>query len=199
MKKGHRALLIVSVLVLSLLAILAIGMRSGRTTRERVAEEGGQAAKPERVAEEGQAAKPEPIKQGPFVVGETVRVGQIEFTLRGVRFVAGDESHKPPEGYKWIAFDCLIENKSDEAITIWPGTFELFDPGGFRKEPAWGVPGLRGSLEFETIGGRRGMAGEIAFYVGEGETEWEFALYTEHLGHGHVGQVTYRVSIDDIK
>ncbi len=130
-----------------------------------------------------------------YGVGDTVKMGDLQFTLNGVRYEAGSEFWAPDEGTKWIVFDCTLENKGSESEAISSlMMFNLYDAGSYSKEIAL-ADNLKGSLDGELGAGRK-MAGEIAFDVSEDETKWEFIFEPQVFGFG---QAIYDVTADDIK
>lgn len=130
-----------------------------------------------------------------FSIGETVKMGSLQLTLNGARFVLGDNFFKPDAGTKWLAFDCTIENSAETSTGISSLLmFKLYDADNFSKETTWLASGLKGSLDGE-IGAGRKMRGEIAFVVGENETEWEFIFEPSIFGYG---QAIYEISIKEV-
>ena len=130
-----------------------------------------------------------------YAVGDTVKMGDLQFTLNGVRYEAGDEYWKPDEGTKWLVFDCTLENKGSESEAISSLLmFKLYDADSYTKDIAM-ADNLKGSLNGELGAGRK-MAGEVAFTVDEGEDEWELVFEPQVFGFG---QAIYDISASDIK
>ena len=72
--------------------------------------------------------------------------------------------------------------------------FTLYDADSYTKDIAV-ADNLKGSLDGELGAGRK-MAGEVAFTVNEGESEWEFVFEPQIFGFG---QAIYDVLADDVK
>ncbi len=130
-----------------------------------------------------------------YLIGDTVKMGDLQFTLNGVRYEKGSEYWAPDEGTKWLVFDCVIENKGSESEGISSLLmFKLYDADSYAKDIAM-ADNLKGSLDGELGAGRK-MAGEVAFTVDEGEDEWEFVFEPQVFGFG---QAIYDISASDIK
>jgi hypothetical protein len=130
-----------------------------------------------------------------YVVGDTVKMGDLQFTLNGVRYEKGSEFWAPDEGTRWLVFDCTLENKGDESESISSLLmFTLYDSDSYKKDIAM-ADNLKGSLDGELGAGRK-MAGEIAFTVDEDESAWEFVFEPQVFGFG---QAIYDISASDIK
>lgn len=152
----------------------------------------GTAVSPQRVENPGQTQPPP--AQEKFKIGETVRMGNLQFTLNGARFDDGDDFFKPDAGTKWIVLDCTIENVGQEPTAISSLLmFSLYDAENYSKDLAFG-PNLKGSLDGELGAGRR-MAGEIAYEVGEAEQSWEFIFAPNLFGFG---QAIYEINIREV-
>jgi len=130
-----------------------------------------------------------------YAVGDTVKMGDLRFTLKGVRYDTGSEYWKPDAGTRWIVFDCVVENTGSESETVSSLLmFKLYDADGYTKDVA--IPeDLKGSLDGELGAGRK-MAGEIAFTVDEDETAWELIFEPQVFGFG---QAIFDVTASDIK
>ena len=157
----------------------------------------GETVTPERVdpddpgSEEGGGG----TAQEKYKVGDTVKMGDLQFTLNGVRFEPGGEFMKPDAGTKWLVFDCTLENKGAESEAISSlMMFNLYDADSYSKDIAF-ADNLKGSLDGELGAGRK-MAGEIAFTVDEDEAEWEFVFEPQVFGFG---QAIFDIAADDVK
>ncbi len=172
---------IIFLLVLSLVLALAV-VGCGETT------------KPERVNANNQNEKPKGNTQETFNIGETIKMGSLQFTLNGVRFDEGDDFWTPDEGKSWLLFDCTLENTGSESEGISSMLmFKLYDSDSYSQSLTISTS-AKGSLDGELAAGRK-MAGEVAFEVDADETEWEFIFEPSVFGFG---QAIYTVAVDDI-
>lgn len=155
----------------------------------------GETTTPEKVDNNDQGQENE--NQQPaekFNVGDTVKMGDLHFTLKGVRFSKGDEYWKPEKGKKWIVFDCTLENVGSESESISSlMMFNVYDPEGYQQDIAF-PDDLKGSLDGELGAGRK-MSGEVAFEVDAEETSWEFIFEPNVFGFG---QAIFDISVDEV-
>jgi len=166
----------VSLMVLFLFVFLALG--SGGTTEPEKVE------KPEPVDKEVAAPSPEaePAHETYFM-GDTVKMGDLIFTLNSARWDKGSEFMKPDPGEKWLVFDCTIENASASATTISSFLmFVLYDEENYSSDLTL-FADTKGSLDGELGPGRK-MRGEIAFDVEEAHSQWEFIFQPNVFGFG---------------
>lgn len=130
-----------------------------------------------------------------FLMGDTVKMGDLEFTLKGARWDQGDQFIKPDKGEKWLVFDCEIENKSNESTHLSSLLmFTLYDEDNYSKDIEF-FANTKGSLDGELGAGRK-MAGEVAFNVEEGQIQWEFIFQPNVFGFG---QAIYVITEDEVK
>lgn len=134
-------------------------------------------------------------KQEKFNVGDTVKMGDLNFTLNGVRYEKGSDFLKPDAGTKWLVFDCTLENKGSESEAISSlMMFKLYDADSYTKDYAF-ADNIKGSLDGELGAGRK-MSGEVAFTVDDGEDAWEFVFEPQVFGFG---QAIFDVTAADVK
>ncbi len=171
------------VLVIILIAIVAGDSDTGEPTRvdrEDTTEED--------VEENGKVASEI------FSIGETIAMGELEFTVNSARWDHGDQFMGPDSGEKWLAIDVTIENLSDESTVVSSiGMFDLVDSEGYSKDMEIFAE-TKGSLDGELGAGRR-MRGEIAFNVEEGQEEWEFIFSPNFFGFG---QAIFSISSEEV-
>ncbi len=186
MKKQYY-LSIISVLILVVFVIIAIG--SGDTTEpERVEREEADSIPVEEPIDETEAANET------FYLGDTVKMGDLIFTLNSIRWDQGSEFMKPDPGEKWIVFDCTIENAGDSATNISSlAMFSLYDEEHYSCSMTI-FADTKGSLDGELGAGRK-MRGEIAFDVEEGQSKWEFIFKPEMFGFG---QAIFEITDADV-
>lgn len=137
----------------------------------------------------------EEVKQQEFLVGETVKMGELEFTVNSVRYDNGSEFLGPDEGTKWLVIDCTLKNIGQESEALSSMLmFTLYDSEFYSKEMAIFAE-TKGSLNGE-LGAGRTMRGEVAFVVDAAETEWELIFEPNTFGFG---QAIYKITAEDIK
>lgn len=182
-----RVFSVVSLMVLFLFVFLALG--SGGTTE------------PEKVV------KPEPgddvvVAPGPeaepthetYFIGDTVKMGDLVFTLNSARWDTGSEYMKPDPGVKWLVFDCTIENAGASPTTISSLLmFVLYDEESYSSDLTI-FADTKGSLDGELGPGRK-MRGEIAFDVEEAHSQWEFIFQPNVFGFG---QAIFLISVNEV-
>lgn len=152
----------------------------------------GTTVQPEKIENPGQTQPPP--AQETFKIGETVKMGNLQFTLNGVRFDDGGDFFSPNDGERWLVFDCTLENLGSEPTAISSLLmFKLYDANDYAMGLAIG-PDLKGSLDGELGAGRR-MAGEIGFVVEETEQSWEFIFAPNLFGFG---QAIYEINIGEV-
>lgn len=136
-------------------------------------------------------------KEPALKIGANVDVGDLTFTLNGVRYETGDESWAPEDGEAWIVFDCTVENRGSESTYITAiapaSTFKLYDISGYAKDTTV-IATAKGNLNAE-IAPFRKVSGEVAFVVKENEGEWEFIFSP----HNDAGQAIYSIKDEDIR
>ena len=148
-----------------------------------------------------EASGEEPIEEEPatseeiFVIGDTVRMGDLVFTLNSARWEEGDEWNKPKEGERWLVLDCTVENESSEPTTISSMLmFSLYDEDSYSRDVDF-FADTEGSLDGELGVGRK-MRGEIAFDVEEGQSYWEFIFEPEVFDFG---QAIFAINEDEVQ
>lgn len=133
-------------------------------------------------------------QQETFKVGETVKMGDLEFTVNEVRTDEGGEWNKPEEGNVFLIIDATIVNAGEESETLSSLImFKLYDSEFYEKDMSI-FADTKGSLGGE-LGAGRTMRGEIAFEVGKDETEWEFIFEPNVFGFG---QAIYELKTEDM-
>jgi len=130
-----------------------------------------------------------------FKVGDTVAMGDLEFTINSVRFDEGSEYFKPDEGKKWLVADCTVTNNSEESTTISSMLMiRLFDSEYYSQEMSL-FADTKGSLDGE-LGAGRTLRGEVAYEVDASETAWELIFEPNFFGFG---QAIFNLDISDIQ
>jgi len=130
-----------------------------------------------------------------FAVGETVEMGNLEFTLQGARWEEGDEFMGPDEGERWLVLDCNLENKGEESEHLSSMMmFTLYDEENYSCDMEIAAD-TRGSLDGE-LGSGRSMSGEIAFNVDADHSKWELVFEPNAFGFG---QAIFEIHEDDVE
>ena len=130
-----------------------------------------------------------------FKVGDTVAMGDLEFTINSVRFDEGSEYFKPDEGKKWLVADCTVTNNSEESTTISSMLMiRLFDSEYYSQEMSL-FADTKGSLDGE-LGAGRTLRGEVAYEVDASETAWELIFEPNFFGFG---QAIFNLDISNIQ
>ena len=189
MKSNYRnsTLTLISICVLIFFVALALG--SGETTEPQKIE----GEPPEQDA--GITEEETEVVVEHFFVGDSVKMGELEFTVNSARWDTGDEFIKPEPGERWLVLDCTIANTGGESEAISSLLmFALYDEDHFARDIAIFV-NTKGSLDGE-LGAHRTMRGEIAFSVEEGQKEWEFIFQPNILGFG---QAIYLIKEADVR
>ncbi len=131
---------------------------------------------------------------GSFTIGETVKMGNIEFTVNSARWDKGGDFSKPEEGTKWLVADCTIENIDTEPLGVSSLLmFRLYDELAYAKDLSIFAT-TKGSLDGEVGAGRK-IRGEIAFSVGADQKIWELIFEPNLLGFG---QAIFLIKAEDV-
>ncbi len=118
-----------------------------------------------------------------FVVGDTVRMGELVMRLHSVRWDTGDEFFGPDEGTRWLVADIEIENEADSPTSISSiMMFDLVDEDNRTRDIEL-MADTEGSLDGE-LGAGRSMRGDIAWEVRDDQTEWELIFTPQLFGFG---------------
>jgi hypothetical protein len=117
------------------------------------------------------APSPTPMS---LTVGDSVTIGQMTFTVHGVRW--GSSSFATPTpGQGYLMIDVAIVNNKSEAVNISSFLmFKLVDMDGRAQD--WTVFGEpEGTLD-GTLGPGRTMRGELGFDVDANQSSWELII-----------------------
>ncbi len=149
----------------------------------------GETTAPEKMDPESGAETNEVQTQEVFSVGETVKMGDLQFSVNDVRTSAGDDFFKPEQGNVYFIVDSTISNLASESANISSLLmFKLVDDEGYNYQVTLG-PDTRGSLDGELGPGRK-MRGELAFEVPENVQGLELIFEPNVFGFG---QAIYKV------
>jgi len=129
-----------------------------------------------------------------FKIGETVKMGDLVFTVTSARWDEGGEFYGPETGERWLLMDCVIENAGDKEDVISSMImFVLYDEEHYSRDQEF-LAETKGNLDGE-LGPGRTMRGEIAFSVEEDQSEWEFIFQPNIFGFG---QAIYLITEEDV-
>ncbi|WP_066638551.1 DUF4352 domain-containing protein [Desulfolucanica intricata] len=124
-----------------------------------------------------------------FSVGESVKMGDLQFTVNSVRNSNGNNFIKPKEGNVYLLADCTIDNLSQEATSISSILmFKVVDNEGYNYNVTIG-PDTRGTLDGELAPGRK-MRGELVFEVPVQAQSLELIFEPNLFGFG---QAIYKI------
>lgn len=150
--------------------------------------------KPTKVEQSDQKTEAKSEQQEIFKVGETVKMGDLEFTVNGIRTDEGGDFNKPEEGNAFLIIDATIKNTGQDSNALSSlMMFKLYDSDFYQKDMAI-FADTKGNLDGE-LGAGRTMRGEVAFEVGKNETEWEFIFEPNVFGFG---QAIYELKAEDM-
>ncbi|HEY8414377.1 MAG TPA: DUF4352 domain-containing protein [Thermaerobacter sp.] len=152
----------------------------------------GETVEPEKVASGGEPAQEQPADQGgqgeqkaqTFKVGDTIKLGDLHYTVHGVREVKGDEMFKPDKGKKWLAVEVTVENSGSEpaAVSSMLG-FSLQDSEGYNYTSTPLPVDTKGQLDGELAAGRK-MRGEVTFEVPADAKGFQLTIDANAFGFG---------------
>lgn len=133
--------------------------------------------------------------EGPFAVGDTVAMGDLEHVLHGARWSEGDEFFGPEEGERWLVLDVELTNTGDSSEAISSMIMWTFVDAENRSRDLEITGDEQGSLDGE-LGAGRSMRGEIAYSLPADDSgPWELVFEPQLLGFG---QAIYTISEDDV-
>lgn len=119
-----------------------------------------------------------------FEIGDSVKAGNLVFTVNSVRTDKGSEFIKPDEGNIYYIIDVTVENTGDESeIVSSMIMFRLFDSEGYNYSITFG-PETKGQLDGEVSPGRK-IRGELVFEIPEDSTGLELEI-DPTLGSGQI-------------
>ena len=118
-----------------------------------------------------------------FAIGETVRMGDIHFTVNYAIWGTGNDFHSPEAGARWLTLDCTFYNTGDKPLSMSSLLmFKLYDEDSYARDMEIFAP-TKGSLDGE-VGPKRKSRGQIVFTVDADQSHWEFIFEPNLLGFG---------------
>lgn len=143
----------------------------------------GEDVTPEKVnknAETESAAKTETYK-----IGDSVKAGNLIFTVNSTRIDEGGDFIKPKDGYIYYIIDVTVENTGDKSESVSSlMMFKLFDSDGYNYNITIG-PETKGSVDGEISSGRK-LRGELAFEIPQDAEGLELEIDPSIFGSGQI-------------
>lgn len=120
-----------------------------------------------------------------FKIGDSVKAGNLVFTVNSTRTDEGNEFIKPAEGKIYYIVDVTVENTGDESEVVSSlMMFKLFDADGYNYSVTFG-PETKGSVDGEVAAGRK-IRGELVFEIPEEATGLELQIDPTVFGSGQI-------------
>lgn len=125
-----------------------------------------------------------------FNIGDSVKAGDLVFTVNSTRTDNGNDIFKPAEGSIFYIVDVTIENTGNESEAVSSlMMFNLFDSEGYNYTVTIG-PETRGQVDGEIMAGRK-LRGELVFEIPENAESLELEIDPTLSGSGKI-----RVALD---
>lgn len=119
-----------------------------------------------------------------YQIGDSVKAGNLIFTVNSTRTDEGGEFIKPDEGKIYYMVDVTVENTGDESETASSlMMFRLFDSDGYNYSVTFG-PETKGSVDGEISAGRK-LRGELVYEIPKEATGLELEI-DPTLGSGQI-------------
>jgi GTP-dependent phosphoenolpyruvate carboxykinase len=120
-----------------------------------------------------------------FKIGDSVKAGNLIFTVNSTRTDEGNEFIKPGEGKTYYIVDVTVENTGNESEAVSSlMMFKLFDADGYNYSVTFG-PETKGSVDGEISPGRK-IRGELVFEIPEEATGLELQIDPTVFGSGQI-------------
>lgn len=131
-----------------------------------------------------------------FIVGDTIKAGDLELIVYDVTFTDGDGMFKPDAGYQYALVHIVLKNAGKKTIGISSMLmFELRDKNGVSYDESF----TSGSIATSTIGGilfsQKVMRGELCFEVPKNITEFELQVNPDVFGTKNV----FNINLNEFK
>ncbi len=120
-----------------------------------------------------------------FKIGDSVKAGNLIFTVNSTRTDAGGEFIKPDEGKIYYIIDVTVENTGDEPESVSSlMMFKLIDSDGYNYSVTFG-PETKGQLDGEVSTGKK-MRGELVYEIPENSSGLELQIDPTVFGSGQI-------------
>ena len=129
-----------------------------------------------------------------FEIGDTFKIGDLQFTINSVRTSETDKYSMEPseEDYIFLFIDTTIENLGSKSIDIYPpDNFRLVDKNGRNYNFGWaeGKGNIQGTLAPE-----RKISGELGYGIPKDINEYELEVSNRGLFGSEVAIVRISIS-----
>jgi hypothetical protein len=125
------------------------------------------------------------VKTEVYEIGDSVKAGNLIFTVNSTRTDEGGEFIKPDEGKIYYMVDVTVENTGSESEAVSSlMMFKLFDSDGYNYSVTIG-PETKGSVDGEISAGRK-LRGELAFEVPEDAKGLELVIEPSLFSSGQI-------------
>lgn len=147
---------------------------------EKVGEAGGAPAESQR-SDSGETE----VKTEVYEIGDSVKAGNLIFTVNSTRIDEGGDFIKPKDGYIYYIIDVTVENTGDKSESVSSlMMFKLFDSDGYNYNITIG-PETKGSVDGEISSGRK-LRGELAFEIPQDAEGLELEIDPTIFGSGKI-------------
>jgi hypothetical protein len=120
-----------------------------------------------------------------FKIGDSVKAGNLIFTVNSTRTDAGGEFIKPDEGKIYYIIDVTVENTGDEPESVSSlMMFKLIDSDGYNYSVTFG-PETQGQVDGEISAGRK-LRGELVYEIPEDTEGLELEIDPTVFGSGQI-------------
>jgi hypothetical protein len=120
-----------------------------------------------------------------FKIGDSVKAGNLIFTVNSTRTDAGGEFIKPDDGKIYYIVDVTVENTGDESENVSSMLmFKLIDSDGYNYSVTFG-PETQGQVDGEIAAGRK-LRGELVFEIPEDAEGLELEIDPTIFGSGKI-------------
>lgn len=144
-----------------------------------------QDVKPEKVDSETSQQKETKTETETYKIGDSVKAGNLIFTVNSTRTDEGSDFIKPKDGHIYHIVDVTVENAGDKSETVSSlMMFKLLDSDGYNYSVTFG-PETKGSVDGEISPGRK-IRGELVFEIPEEATGLELQIDPTVFGSGQI-------------
>ncbi|HHT53933.1 MAG TPA: DUF4352 domain-containing protein [Clostridiales bacterium] len=120
-----------------------------------------------------------------YKIGDSVKAGNLIFTVNSTRTDEGSDFIKPKDGHIYHIVDVTVENAGDKSETVSSlMMFKLLDSDGYNYSVTFG-PETKGAVDGEISAGRK-LRGELVFEVPEDATGLELEIDPTVFGSGQI-------------
>jgi len=140
---------------------------------------------PEKVDKEATQQEESQTKTETYEIGDSIKAGNLIFTVNSTRIDEGGDFIKPKDGYIYYIIDVTVENTGDKSESVSSlMMFKLFDSDGYNYNITIG-PETKGSVDGEISSGRK-LRGELVFEIPEDAEGLELEIDPSLFGSGQI-------------